>query len=111
LKYLITLLVCALLTVSLIFSAEILIAILPEPKAGMHMGTHWITGAWLIAVMLLPLLLFAITFWSVIGFTKTVKRWIAENQVDDGPAIMHSRHSKDAHDLLEQHRKDTPPRQ
>ena len=35
-------------------------------------------------------ILFA-TIWAVIGFTKTVNRWIAENQVDDCPHHLSTR--------------------
>jgi hypothetical protein len=104
-KYLITLLVCALLTVGLIFSVEILQQVTPktEPWA----APHWTVGVWFVAIITLPIAILMATLWSVIGFTKTVNRWIAENnQSDDCPPVMHSRHSKDAHDLLEQHLKD-----
>ena len=35
-----------------------------------------------------------------------VNRWIASNQSDDCPPVMHSRHSKDAHEMLMQHLKE-----
>ena len=89
-KYLVTLIVCALLTVGLIFSVELLQQISPERGLG---AVH---GVWFIVIMTLPLILLFVTIWAVIGFTKTVNRWIAENQVDDCPPVMHSRHSKDA---------------
>jgi len=92
-KYLVTLIVCALLTVGLIFSVELLQQISPERGLG---AVH---GVWFIVIMTLPLILLFVTIWAVIGFTKTVNRWVAENQVDDCPPVMHSRHSKDAEEM------------
>ena len=35
-----------------------------------------------------------------------IAKWIEGNQVDDCPHVMHSRHSKDAHEMLEEYLKD-----
>jgi hypothetical protein len=120
LKHLLTLIVCALLTVGLILCAETVV----ESTVDSPVAALWILV--LVAMLPLPPLILVATIWSVIGFTKTVNRWIAENQVDDCPHVMHSWHSKDAaqmkkdyqralmygaspsedsHDLLEQHLK------
>ena len=61
-------------------------------------------GLVLIGLVFLPALLLFATIWAVIGFTKTVKRWIAENQVDDCPHVMHSWHSKDAAQMKKDYR-------
>lgn len=95
-KYLLTLIVCALLTVSLIFMSEIIMALLPDPNDDY---VHWLVVAGFVAVCTLPYLVLVATIWAVIGFTKTVKQWIASNQVDNCPHVMHSRHSKDAEQM------------
>ena len=100
-KYLITLIVCALLTVGLIFSVEILQQIRPAPEP--WSGPHWTEGVWFVAIMVLPFIILAATIWSVIGFTKTVNRWVAENQGNDCPPVMHSRHSKDAEQMCKEY--------
>jgi hypothetical protein len=98
-KYLVTLIVCALLTVGLILCVKLSLI------QGDWVNPNVAVGVGLILIMTLPLVILFATIWAVIGFTKTVKRWIENNQVDDCPPVMHSRHSKDAHDMLEQHLK------
>ena len=85
--------------------SEIIMALLPDPNDDY---VHWLWVAGFVAVCTLPYLVLVATIWAVIGFTKTVKQWIASNQSNDCPHVMHSRHSKDAHDMLEQHLTDFP---
>jgi hypothetical protein len=79
-KYLVTLIVCALLTVGLIVLVE---AATIEATA--------FNAVTLVALMSLPIVLLVASIWAVIGFTKTVNRWIAENQVDDCPHHLSTR--------------------
>ena len=95
-KYLLTLIVCALLTVGLIFSVELLDLLLPDPKpwpdwpSSTAMGIGF--GLILLIGMGLPIVILVATIFAAIGFTKTVNRWIAENnQSDDCPHILHTR--------------------
>jgi len=85
LKYLLTLIVCALLTVGLILCVKLSIV------QGDWVKPDWTVGVGLILIMALPLVILFATIWAVIGFTKTVNRWIAENQVDDCPHHLSTR--------------------
>ena len=84
LKHLLTFVVCALLTVSLIVLVEA--ATIEEPV---------FTALVLFSFMSLPIVLLVATIWSVVGltkgFTKSVKQWLANNQVDDCPHHLDTR--------------------
>lgn len=68
-KYLVALIVCALLTVSLIVALETVNVETP-PELAVSL---------LVAIMTLPVLLLVTTIWALIGFTKTVNRWAAND--------------------------------
>jgi hypothetical protein len=67
--------------------SELIMAVLPAPNG----EVHWLVVAGFLAVAMLPYCILVATIWSVIGFTKTVKQWIASNQSDDCPPVMHTR--------------------
>lgn len=87
-KHLLTLIVCALLTVSLIVLAE---AATIEDTA--------FNAVTLVALMSLPIVLFVASIWAAIGFAKDCARWVASNQSDDCPPVMFSRNSRDAEQM------------
>ena len=97
LKHLLTFVVCALLTVSLIVLVEAIT--IEEPE---------FTALVLFSVMTLPIVLLVATIWSVVGltkgFTKIVKQWVANNQVDDCPHHLDTRTAYDRDKAIKDYR-------
>jgi len=88
-KYLVTLIVCACLAVGLILFSPVHFASFTDEN-GRFIATPE-DAAVALVILTLPIPLLIVTILAVIGFTKTVNRWIAENQVDDCPPVLLTR--------------------
>jgi len=69
-KYLVALIACALLTVGLIVALE---------TVNFSENPRVLGYSLVVAIMTLPMLLLVTTIWALIGFTKTVNRWVASH--------------------------------